>query len=135
MLSRTAEHALRAAILLARHYGDRLMSADEIAAVIGAPRNYLSKTLNTLTRRGILTAARGPGGGYALAMSPSELSIADITDVFEEARPDGPRCLIADRPCDRLHPCDAHQRWTQITLAARESLANTALSSLTGTLP
>jgi Rrf2 family protein len=135
MLSRTAEYAVRAAILLARHYGVRLVSTDEIASVVGAPRNYLSKTLNTLTRRGILTSVRGPGGGYALAMDPSQLSVADVTDVFDDMKPGGARCLLADVPCDRLHPCAAHKRWTQITLSARESLVNTALSSLTGTLP
>ncbi len=135
MLSRTAEYAVRAAIVLARHYGERLVSTDEIAAIVGAPRNYLSKTLNTLTRRGILVSVRGPGGGYALAMAPTELSIADVTDVFDDARIEGGRCLLADRPCDRKHPCGAHQRWMEITLAARESLVNTAISSLTGTQP
>ena len=105
MLSRTVEYAVRAVIVLARHYGERLVSADEIASILGAPRNYLSKTLNTLTRRGILTSARGPGGGYALAVAPSELSVADITDVFADARPEVARCLLADTPCDPTHPC------------------------------
>jgi len=94
MLSRTAEYAVRAAILLARHYGVRLVSTDEIASVVGAPRNYLSKTLNTLTRRGILTSVRGPGGGYALAMDPSQLSVADVTDVFDDMKP----WYVADQP-------------------------------------
>jgi Rrf2 family protein len=132
MLSRTAEYAVRAVIVLARHYGERLVGADEIASILGAPRNYLSKTLNTLTRRGILTSARGPGGGYALAMAPSELSVADIADVFADSRPEIARCLLADKPCDPAHACSAHTRWTDITISAREPLLRTAIAELCG---
>lgn len=132
MLSRTVEYAVRAVIVLARHYGERLVSADEIASILGAPRNYLSKTLNTLTRRGILTSARGPGGGYALAVAPGELSVADIADVFADVTPVIARCLLADTPCDPTHPCAVHRRWTDITLSAREPLLRTAIAELCG---
>lgn len=130
MLSRTAGYAVRAVVLLARHYGERPLSADEIASTLGAPRNYLSKTLNALTHRGILTSARGPGGGYALAVSPDALSVADIADVFADARPDGARCLLDDSLCDPRDPCSAHRRWTEITLSAREPLLRTAIGEL-----
>lgn len=130
MLSRTAEYAVRAVVLLARHYGERPVSADEIASILGAPRNYLSKTLNALTHRGILTSARGPGGGYALAIAPNALSVADIADIFADARPGGARCLLDDSLCDPTHPCSAHRRWTEITLSAREPLLRTAIGEL-----
>lgn len=130
MLTRTAEYAVRAVVLLARHYGERPVSADEIASRLGAPRNYLSKTLNALTHRGILTSARGPGGGYALAIAPNALSVAAIADVFADAKPGGARCLLDDSLCDPTHPCSAHQRWTEIALNAREPLLRTAIGEL-----
>ena len=130
MLTRTAEYAVRAVVLLARHYGERLVSADEIASRLGAPRNYLSKTLNALTHRGILTSARGPGGGYALAIAPDALSVAAIADVFADAKPGGARCLLDDSLCDPSHPCSAHRRWTEIALSAREPLLRTAIGEL-----
>ena len=130
MLTRTAEYAVRAVVLLARHYGERLVSADEIASRLGAPRNYLSKTLNALTHRGILTSARGPGGGYALAIAPNALSVAAIADVFADAKPGGARCLLDDSLCDPTHPCSAHRRWTEIALNAREPLLRTAIGEL-----
>ena len=121
---------MRAVVLLARHYGERPVSADEIASRLGAPRNYLSKTLNALTHRGILTSARGPGGGYALAIAPNALSVADIADVFADAKPGGARCLLDDSLCDPTHPCSAHRRWTEIALNAREPLLRTAIGEL-----
>ncbi len=132
MLSRTAEYAVRATIVLASHFGERSVNVDEIASILGAPRNYLSKTLHALARRGILTSTRGPGGGFSLAVAPSVLTIADVVDVFAEAKPTLARCLQREAPCDPAHPCSAHQRWTQITLGAREALLRTVISELCG---
>lgn len=132
MLPRTAEYAVRAAVLLARHYGERLVSADEIATVVGAPRNYLSKTLNALVRRGVLVSMRGPGGGFALATNPDLLSVAAVIDVFADPKPVPARCLLEDRPCDAAFPCAAHRRWVTITRIAREPLAATTIGELCG---
>jgi Rrf2 family protein len=133
MLSRTADYAVRAVVLLARHHGKRLVSADEIASVLGAPRNYMSKTLNTLARRGVLTSMRGPGGGFGLALAPDALSVATVIDVFADARPVVTRCLLEDRPCNIDEPCSAHRRWMTITRIAREPLVGTTIGELCGT--
>ena len=132
MLSRTAEYAVRAVIVLAREYGHRAVSADEIASILGAPHNYLSKTLNALARRGILTSARGPGGGFSLAVAPDVLTVADIVEVFADANASDARCLLRDAPCDPAHPCATHGRWTALTRSAREPLLRTAISELSG---
>ena len=132
MLSRTAEYAVRAVIVLARAYGQRAVSATEIASILGAPHNYLSKTLNALARRGILTSARGPGGGFSLAVAPDVLTVADIVEVFADTSVSGARCLLRDATCDPAHPCTAHRRWTDITQNAREPLLRTAISELCG---
>jgi Rrf2 family protein len=130
MLPRTAEYAVRAVVLLARYHGDRLVSAEEIATVLGAPRNYLSKTLNTLVRHGVLTSMRGPGGGFALATPPELVSVADVVDVFSDPQPTTVRCLLEDRPCDSDAPCEAHRRWVTITRIAREPLLATTIGEL-----
>jgi len=135
MLSRTADYAVRAVVLLARHHGERLVSADEIATALGAPRNYMSKTLNALTRRGVLTSMRGPGGGFALAIAPETLSVATVIDVFADARLVVARCLLEDRPCNVDKPCSAHRRWTTITRTVRDSLSTTTIGELCGTHP
>jgi len=132
MLSRTADYAVRAAVLLARHHGERLVGADEIASVVGAPRNYMAKTLNALVRRGVLTSMRGPGGGFALAVSPDALSVATVIDVFADTRPVVARCLLEDRPCDPDAPCSAHRRWMTITRIARDPLLTTTIGDLCG---
>lgn len=130
MLSKTAEHAVRAVIVLAREYGSRPVSAEEIAAILGAPQNYLSKTLNALARRGVLTSARGPNGGFSLAVSPDRLTVADVVDVFAATNVTSARCVLRDGKCDPSHPCAAHLRWTELTSTAREPLLRTTISEL-----
>ncbi|HEX8907182.1 MAG TPA: Rrf2 family transcriptional regulator [Longimicrobiaceae bacterium] len=127
MLSSTADYALRAILLLARHEG--AMNADEVARATGAPRNYMAKTLNALAKAGIVSSARGPRGGFTLACAPESLTIARVIDCFDEPRPQR-RCLLGAAPCDPAHPCAAHGRWTEIRNARRTPLAHTTVAEL-----
>jgi Rrf2 family protein len=128
MLSATADYALRAVLYLAR-CKDGPMTADAIARGIGAPRNYLAKTLNVLARHGILSSNRGPTGGFALIVRPDELSLARLIGLFDET-PRTTKCLLRDTVCSPGTPCSAHERWQGITRTAREALANTSVANL-----
>lgn len=131
MLSATADHALRAVLFLAQQPEGRVTSADDIADAIGAPRNYLSKTLNTLTKAGITTSAPGRRGGFTLAVTPGELTLHRLVNVFD-VEPTLRRCLLGNRPCSPEHPCAAHQRWTSIDRAADAGLRSTTVADLLG---
>jgi Rrf2 family transcriptional regulator, iron-sulfur cluster assembly transcription factor len=71
---------LRAALYLAHRRSAGLISAGEVAAALGTPPNYTAKTLRQLARTGLLRSKRGPRGGFALGMAPSELSVAQLVD-------------------------------------------------------
>src|SRR5215211_1859063 len=118
MLSSTSDYALRAILVLAQATDGRPLRADEIARATGSPANYLAKTLNALAKVGIVSSARGPRGGFALAVAADELTLAHIVDCFDEARP-VTRCLLGTRPCDARHSCRAHERWTAVRAARR----------------
>ena len=129
MLSSTSDYALRAILVLAQADPGRPMRADEIARATGSPANYLAKTLNLLAKAGLVSSARGPQGGFTLVVPAEQLSLARIVDCFEEARPNT-RCLLGSRPCDGLHPCRAHDRWTAVQQARRAPLADTTVADL-----
>lgn len=131
MLSITADHALRAVLMLARIPADHSMRADAVAEAIGAPRNYLAKTLNALAKAGIVHSARGPSGGFALAVSPRDLTVARVTQLFDE-RPRTGMCLLSKKACDALNPCAAHTTWTAITASALLAIETTTISDLLG---
>jgi Rrf2 family iron-sulfur cluster assembly transcriptional regulator len=138
MLSATADHAIRAVLVLARARG-RVLSADEIAAATGAPQNYMAKTLNALAKSGLASSARGPAGGFTLAVPPASISIARIIDLFDTPRA-RTRCMLGNVPCDPANPCAVHECWSRVMQARREPLLSTTIADLlagglTNTLP
>ena len=129
VLTKTADYALRAILVLARHGRGRWMPADTIAELTGTPPNYTSKTLYALTRAGLLRSMRGPSGGFALTADPATVTVASIADVFAEPV-QAPSCLLGARQCDGTNPCAAHHAWTRMTAAAREPLRTTTIADL-----
>lgn len=129
MLTQTAEHALRALLFLAQRPEAGSVPADEIAEAIGAPRNYLSKTLNALARSGIVSGTRGPRGGFQLCVDPAELPIARVIDEFAPPSPHE-LCLLGGRRCNSASPCRAHGRWMRMWEESQAPLWNTTLADL-----
>lgn len=129
MLSQTAEYALRASLYLARERNRRPVTAETIARALGAPPNYMSKTLNALAHAGIVIGMRGPTGGFMLVRDPADLTIADVIRTFDEPA-QRPVCLLGGRTCSAQTPCEAHYRWSAVTAAMREPLTTTSIADL-----
>lgn len=129
MISATAEHAVRAVLLLARYSGQKALSADTIAAELGAPRNYLAKTLNALAKAGVVHSARGAAGGFTLAIPADQLTLARIIGPFDD-HSRTPACLLRDTPCDSNNPCAIHDRWKAIVGHAAMRFEQTTIAQL-----
>ncbi|MFL5384106.1 MAG: RrF2 family transcriptional regulator [Longimicrobiaceae bacterium] len=129
MLSQTSEHAIRALLFLAQRPAGEAVPATRIAAALGAPANYLAKTLNALARTGLVASTRGPSGGFRLRRAADRITLAEIDDSFGEARP-AAACLLGDRPCDGRAPCAAHARWAAVCAQLRAPLRATTLADL-----
>ena len=129
MLSTTSDHALRAVLVLARHFGQRPVHASEIADQTGTPQNYLGKTLNALAKAGVVISSRGPTGGFMLAEPPHRITLARVVDCFDEPRPQT-RCLLGTSPCDPARACSAHAAWTAVQQERRAPLSHTTVADL-----
>lgn len=77
MLSKTAEYALRAMICLASQPAQP-QSADRLAGKTKVPRSYLNRVLQDLAAAGLVHSRPGPGGGYEIALSPTDVTILDV---------------------------------------------------------
>jgi Rrf2 family protein len=109
MISKTAKHALRACIILARTPRDEYRGAMSIAEEIDAPTNYLGKLLKTLAERGVLVSQKGAGGGFQLARPPEETLLYDVVDPFDKVS-QWTGCLMGNGACSPAHPCALHHR-------------------------
>ena len=69
MFSQTVEYALRAVVYLA-YEAPEARTTEQIHKATLVKKAYLSKILQGLAKKGIVTTQRGIGGGVALAKSP-----------------------------------------------------------------
>jgi Rrf2 family protein len=100
-----------------------------IADALDAPRNYLSKTLGQLARQELITAVRGPNGGFRLERAAASVTLAEVVEPFGD--PGGARmCLEGGRRCEAGSPCRAHTRWAAVRRAARAPLEQTTIADL-----
>ncbi len=82
MISRTAEYALRAVVVLGSSPGGPL-TTHQIAEQTRVPSGYLSKILQALGRAGLVEAQRGLRGGFVLARSLDELTILEVINAVD----------------------------------------------------
>ena len=132
MLSQTAEYALRAVVLLAERAPGSTARVGELADALHIPQNYLSKTLHTLTRAGVLVSARGKGGGFALARPATTITLLEIVDPFDRM---GTRsaCLMGQGECSEAHACPAHHTWKEVSRRVQGFFSQTTLAQLAET--
>ncbi len=77
LIPQTSEYALRAVVHLARIGGGPAVTED-IAEATVVPAGYLARVLRSLSRAGLLTAQRGVGGGFALAVPAGKITVWDV---------------------------------------------------------
>ncbi len=90
MLSKTAEYAFRAVVLMGGQPG-KPASADLLSEKTNTPRRYLHRVLQDLVSAGLVRSRSGPGGGYELALDANLITILDVVN--------------ADSPIERINAC------------------------------
>jgi Rrf2 family protein len=129
-LSSTAQQAIHAVLCIASGPDRDPVRVDEVAVVIGCPRNYLSKILHSLVRAGVLQSERGPKGGYQLSAPPEKVTLAQVIAPFE---PLGQRrCLLGRPQCSDKHPCMLHGRWSRVAAPVDAFFTKTTVANLLG---
>jgi len=72
------QYAIYGVFDLAYNGGAHPTRIQEVAQRQGIPTRYLEQIFQKLRRAGLVESKRGPGGGYSLARSAEEISLADI---------------------------------------------------------
>lgn len=85
-LSAKTEYACLAMLELAQHHASgEPVQLRLIAERHGIPAQFLVQILQQLKRAGLVNSTRGASGGYQLAQSPQEVTLADLLEVVEGA--------------------------------------------------
>lgn len=135
MFSKACEYAIRASIFIAAESekGNRV-SLKEIAREIDSPEAFTAKTLQKLSRNGIVSSVKGAHGGFeVLPEKSSEITVAQIVIAI-----DGDtvykRCSLGLENCSEEHPCPFHSKFKPVRQELEEIIENTTLKDLTSGL-
>lgn len=82
LLSDATEYALRALVWMSQQQPGQ-HKVREIAEGTNSPPGYLIKSLQNLTRSGILTAQRGSNGGFTMVRPPEEVTVLDVINAVD----------------------------------------------------
>jgi Rrf2 family iron-sulfur cluster assembly transcriptional regulator len=120
---------MRTMIQLALTGSDRPARAVDLARAQGMSKGYLEGLLAALRRAGLVTAVRGPGGGWLLSSTPARTKAAEVYAALE-----GPTALSSSvtspRLCgDRAAAC-ARTLWVAMTKALDGALARFSVADL-----
>lgn len=132
-VSARVDYAVRAMLELAVVAPDR-RTRDQLAAARDVPAKYLESILGSLRQHGLVRSQRGPEGGFALARTPAEITVAQVARAV-----DGPLTLVqGQRPeavrYDGEEPLGA--LWVAVRAAVRSVLESVTLADLiAGDLP
>ncbi len=129
MLTSTGEYALRAMIHIAGADLSQYVLAHDIGAELEIPERYLSKILGTITRKGLLEARRGRGGGFRLSRASKAISLYEILDAVDRTG-HFDRCLLGYQDCNDQVPCAMHKLWREFKTRILELLKSITLEDL-----
>ncbi|MBN8896767.1 MAG: Rrf2 family transcriptional regulator [Rhodospirillales bacterium 69-11] len=92
----------------------------EIAARQQLSLSYLEQLFGKLRRAGLVSSARGPGGGYRLARPAASIAIADIVAAVDEpiratrCELGSGGCLGSGTPGAEAERCQTHDLWVEL---------------------
>jgi len=135
--SKKADYALMAMKHLALR-GDRgapgSSSAREIAEQYAIPIELMAKVLQRLVRRGLLDSHQGTRGGYQLARTATNISVADVIQAI-----DGPvtvtACSTEEMTCDQFAKCNVRDPLWRVRERILSALGECTIAELASDPP
>src|SRR6266853_97622 len=131
--SRSAEYAIRAFVHLAQVQEGKYAMVKNIAEQEGIPAHFLAKILQQLARKGLLRSSKGPTGGFALRVEPSEIRLLDIVEALDGLAP-YQQCASGLSECSDEMPCSMHDSWIALRSRIMDYLGKNTIADLVANL-
>jgi Rrf2 family protein len=122
-LSRTVLYAIHAMLRLAESEEGVPIPCSQLARAGNMPERFLLQVLRVLVTQELLHSTRGVEGGYYLARQPSQITLCDILEAFDQT----PQIEL---PKINGAPSQLHDRLA-VTLSEASTAARAELKKLT----
>lgn len=140
-LTTSVEYGIHCLLWLAAS-GDTPLSSRELAELQGISPSFLAKIFPKLEKAGIVAASEGIRGGYRLARTPDQITVLEIVDAVEGAKPifdcqeiRGRCAVFGEKPPHwaTAGVCEVHAVMLRAEKAMRASLASETLGGIATT--
>lgn len=116
-ISAKVDYAVRAAVELAAAADEKPIKAERIANAQNIPLNFLENILGELRHAGIVRSHRGADGGFRLAKTADEVTVADIIRAVE-----GPLASVRGGPPEETAYGGTAEVLPRVWIAVRTNL-------------
>jgi Rrf2 family protein len=116
-VSAKADYAVRAVIELATAPSELPIKGDQISVAQDIPMRFLENILAELRQHDIVHSRRGADGGYWLARSPDDITVAEVIRAVE-----GPLAVVRGERPDQLSYQGASKPLQDVWLALRANI-------------
>ncbi len=129
VIRRNTDYALRLVAGLVGNYGEKPISARQLAEDGDVSTILACKLLQKLSAAKIVKSSMGAGGGFELAKAPEKISLYQIIwaiqgDVCFN------KCVANPKSCPRSPKCAVSKKLASLQKYIEESLKNTTLDKL-----
>lgn len=104
-------YAIEALGLLAALPPGKTIKVRELAQQLQIPEQYLAKVLSQLVRKKFVNSAKGPTGGFSLAVEPGNVTLYRIMAAMDSLGKLEDECCMGLRACSGETPCAFHDQW------------------------
>jgi Rrf2 family iron-sulfur cluster assembly transcriptional regulator len=127
-LTSKGRYAVTAMLDLALHSEHGPVTLAAISERQGISLSYLEQLFTRLRKHGLVSSTRGPGGGYSLSRSASEIPVAAVVSAVDESV-DATRCGGRGN-CQDGRRCLTHDLWTELSDQIHLFLSEISLGQL-----
>lgn len=110
MFSKSCQYAIRVMVYLSSHSSEQeMISARELVDALNIQAPFLSKILQEMARKSLISSKKGPNGGFYMSDCNKQLTLYHVVKEM-----DGPdvftACVLGLPACSGSNPCPLHDK-------------------------
>ncbi len=126
IFSKKCEYGLQAVLYLSTLEEGAMASADEISRKLEIPKEFVSKILQSLTAKKLVSSRKGNSGGFFLGKPASKIKLIEIVEAIDGLALFN-NCVLGFPECSPDNPCPVHNKWGKLRESAYRMLTDETL--------
>ena len=127
MLSKASKYAVIAVLYLKNTATkEQKIGSKQIAKKLKMPAPFLAKTLQELTKKGIISSVKGPKGGFYISKENEKNTLYDVIDCIDDVEKFN-FCYLGQLECNDKNPCVVHHLYVPFKKELLKKLKNKSI--------